>query len=149
VSVAEEGATPAPYILDASVLTAIARADVGIATLMQVLDAQKRPVVIPALAITGASLAARSDEADELLEGLELFDVVTVAPLRGAEQALALAAVTARTGLDPWDSHVAAVADASACRILTLDAAKWRQHEHDLDERLHFTEIADPDESGQ
>jgi hypothetical protein len=34
------------------------------------------------------------------------------AALRDAEQAVRLAAVIARTGLDPWDAHVAAVADA-------------------------------------
>jgi hypothetical protein len=53
----------------------------------------------------------------------------------------------ASTGLDPWDAHVAAVADASICPILTLDAAKWRQHADDLDESLHFIEIADPGEA--
>ncbi len=48
--------------------------------------------------------------------------------------------------LDPWDAHVAAVADAAVCPILTLDAPKWRQHSGDLDEPLHIIEIADPDE---
>ena len=62
-----------------------------------------------------------------------------------AEQAVRLAAVIARTELDPWDAHVAAVADASVCPILTLDAGKWRQHSGDLREPLHIIEIADPD----
>jgi hypothetical protein len=39
---------------------------------------------------------------------------------------------------------VAAVADASVSRILTLDGAKWRSHPSDLDEPLHIVEIADP-----
>ncbi|MGZ4435890.1 MAG: hypothetical protein ACXVW7_20055 [Trebonia sp.] len=69
------------------------------------------------------------------------------APLRDAEQAARLAAFIARTGLDPWDAHVAAVADASVCPILTLDAGKWRQHSGDLDESLHVIEIADPDDA--
>jgi hypothetical protein len=79
-------------------------------------------------------------------------------PTPGQQQALArafgcaggvqrLAAVIARTGLDPWDAHVAAVADAAVCPILTLDAARWREHPADLDESLHFIEIADPDEA--
>ena len=42
---------------------------------------------------------------------------------------------------------VAAVADAAVCPILTLDAGKWREHAADLDEPLHFIEIADPDEA--
>jgi hypothetical protein len=66
------------------------------------------------------------------------------AALRDAEQAVRLAAVIARTGLDPWDAHVAAVADAAVCPILTLDVVKWREHAADLDEPLHFIEIADP-----
>jgi hypothetical protein len=67
------------------------------------------------------------------------------AALLDAEQAVRLAAVIARTELGPWDAHVAAVADASVCPILTLDAGKWRQHSGDLDEPLHIIEIADPD----
>jgi hypothetical protein len=104
-------------------------------------------MVIPALAITAASLDVRSEEADELLEGLELLGNAGIAPLRDAEQAAALAAVIARTGLDPWNAHVAAVADAAVCPILTLDAAKWREHASDLDEPLHIIEITDPGEA--
>ena len=86
------------------------------------------------------------DEASELLEGLERLEGALVAPLRDAEQAIRLATVIARTGLDPWDAHVAAIADASVCPILTLDAAKWREHAGDLDDPLHFIEVDDPDE---
>jgi predicted nucleic acid-binding protein len=137
---------PAPWVLDVSVLVAVARGDTRIMTLVQELDARGRPLVIPALAVTGASLDMRSDEAAELLEGLERLGNAVVAPLRDAEQAVRLAAVIARTGLDPWDAHVAAVADASVCPILTLDAPKWREHATDLDEPLHIIEITDPDE---
>jgi hypothetical protein len=35
-----------------------------------------------------------------------------------------LAAVIARTRLDPWDAHVAAVADAAIYAIVTLDAVR-------------------------
>ena len=42
---------------------------------------------------------------------------------------------------------MAAVADAAVCPILTLDAARWREHAADLDEPLHFIEIADPGEA--
>jgi predicted nucleic acid-binding protein len=69
-----------------------------------------------------------------------------VASLRDAEQAAHLAGVIARTGLDPWDAHVAAVADVAICPILTLDAAKWREHSASLDAQLHIIHIADPDE---
>ncbi len=103
-------------------------------------------MVIPALAIAGASPDARSEEADDLLAGLELLDNVTVAPLNGGEQAARLADVVARTGLDPWDAHAAAIADVAICPILTLNAAKWRECAADLDEPMHIIEIADPGE---
>jgi predicted nucleic acid-binding protein len=143
----DSGATPPPYILDLSVAVAVARFDASVMTLIQGYDARGQSLVIPVLALTGASLDVRTEDADDLLEGLERLGNADIAPLRDAEQAARLAAVIARTGLDPWDAHVAAVADASVCPILTLDAGKWRQHSGDLDEPLHIIEIADPDET--
>lgn len=137
---------PAPWVLDVSLLAEVARGDARTMTLVQELDGRGRPLVIPALAVTGAALDIRSDEAADLLEGLERLENAMTAPFQGAEQATRLAAVITRTGLDPWDAHVAAVADASVCPIFTLNAAKWRQHAGDLDDRLHFIEIADPDQ---
>ena len=101
-------------------------------------------MVIPALALAGASPGARSEEANDLRTGLELLEVVTVAPLNGAEQAARLADVVARTGLDPWDAHVAAIADVAICPILTLCAANWQQPSAGIDDPLHIVEIADP-----
>ena len=144
----DAGARPAPLVLDASVLTEAARGDAGIMTLIQGYDAEGRPLVIPALAVTAASLDTRSEDAEAILHGLERMENVMVAPLRDTEQATRLAAVIARTGLDPWDAHVAAVADASICAILTHEAEKWRQHARDLDEPLYFIEIAEPDDEG-
>jgi predicted nucleic acid-binding protein len=143
----DSGAAPPPYIVDLSVAVAVARFDASVMTLIQGYDARGQSLVIPVLALTGASLDVRTEDADDLLEGLERLGNADVAPLRDAEQAARLAAVIARTGLDPWDAHVAAVADASVCPILTLDAGKWRQHSGDLDEPLHIIEIADPDEA--
>jgi predicted nucleic acid-binding protein len=140
-------AVPTPWVLDTSVLVEVARGDTRTMTLVQELDARGRPLVIPALAVTGASLDICSGEAAELLEGLERLKNAMTAALRDAEQAVRLAAVIARTGLDPWDAHVAAVADAAVCPILTLDAARWREHAADLDEPLHFIEIAEPGEA--
>lgn len=135
-----------PLILDTSVLTAIARGDADIIALVQEYDVRGQPIVIPALAMAGASLDTRSEEGDDLLAGLELLGVVTVAPLSGAEQAARLAHVIARTGLDPWDAHVAAIADVAICPILTLNAATWQRPSADLDDPLHVIEIADPDD---
>ena len=106
------------------------------------LDARGRP--LSCAGIAAAALDTRSEDADDALRGLEGW----ITPSRRCgRQAARLAAVIARTDLDPWDAHVAAVADASVCPILTLDAAKWRQHAGDLDDPLHIIEVADPDES--
>jgi predicted nucleic acid-binding protein len=139
------GARPAPLILDASVLIGAARGDAGVMTLLQGYDADGQPLIIPVLAVTAASLDTRSEDAEAILHGLERLGNAMAASVRDAEQAVRLADVIARTGLDTWDAHVAAVADAAICPILTLDASKWREHAGDLDERLHFVEIADPD----
>lgn len=69
---------------------------------------------------------------------------VTAAPLNGAGQAARLASIIARTDLDPWDAHVAAIADVAICPILTLNAAKWQQPSADLDQPLHIIEISGP-----
>ena len=133
-----------PLILDTSVLRAVARGDADVIALVQEYDARGQPIVIPALAIAGASLDIRNEEGDDLLAGLELLGVVTVAPLSGAEQAARLAHLVSRTGLDPWDAHVAAIADVAICPILTLNAEKWEHASADLDDPLHIIEIADP-----
>jgi predicted nucleic acid-binding protein len=143
----DSGSVPTPLILDCSVVIAVARGDTGVMTLIQGFDADGRPLVIPVLAVAVAALDTRSEDAEALLHGLERLGNAQVAPLRDAEQAAALAAVIARTGLDLWDAHVAEVATAAICPILTLDAAKWRQHTGDLDDALYIIEIADPDEA--
>ena len=142
----DAGAPPGPLVLDASVITAVVRGDAAVTGLVLDCEARGRALVIPVLAMTAASLDTRTEEAEDLLAGLERLDTVMVAPLRDAEQAARLAAVIARTGLGPWEAHVAAVADAVICPILTLEAEKWRQHCLDLDEPLHIVEIADPDQ---
>ena len=140
-------ATAPPFVLGTSVVTAVARGDPDIIGLIQEYDARGQLLAVPALAIAGASLNARTEEADDLPGGLELLDNVTIAPLRGTEQAARLADIIAKTGLDPWDAHAAAIADVAIYPILTLDAAKWRQPSADLDEPLHINPYADnPDE---
>ena len=145
----DSGDTAPPYIVDLSVAVAVARFDASVMTLIQGYEARGQSLVLPVLALTGASVDVRTEDADDLLEGLERLENAEVASLRDAEQAVRLAAVIARTGLDPWDAHVAAVADAAVCPILPLDAPKWRQPSGDLDEPLHIIEIADPDEPAE
>lgn len=142
----DSGATPTPYVLDVSVLVAVARADAEVTRLVITLDGRGRPLVIPVLAITAASLDTRTEDGDVALLGLERLENTIVAPLRDTEQAASLAAVIAKTGLEMCDAYVAAVADASVCPVLTMDAPKWREHATALGEPLHIIEIAEPGE---
>ena len=142
----DSGATPTPCVLDVSVLVAIARADAEVTRLVITLDGRRQPLVVPVLAITAASLDTRTEDGDVALLGLERLENTIIAPVRDAGQAASLAAVIVKTGLEAYDAHVAAVADASVCPILTMDAPKWREHARDLDEPLHIIEIAEPGE---
>ncbi|MBG0818485.1 PIN domain-containing protein [Planomonospora sp. ID82291] len=136
--------TPTPRILDMSVLIEIARGDSDLIGLIQGYDAEGWPVIVPALAMAGAHADTHTEDAADLLTGLELLDSVMVAPLQGSEQAVALADVIARTGLDAFDAHTAAIANVSVCPILTLDHDKWQEPSRALDDPLHVIEIADP-----
>lgn len=141
-----QGAVPAPLVLDVSVITALVRGDPDVTGLVLGWDADGQPLVLPVLAVAGASLDVRGAEAKAVLGGLESLAGVSVAPLQDAEQASRLAAVIAGTELDPWDAHAAMTADSLVTRILTLDGPKWAEHAGGLDEPLHYIEIADPDE---
>ncbi|GGK96246.1 hypothetical protein Ppa06_65340 [Planomonospora parontospora subsp. parontospora] len=138
--------TPAPHILDSSVLTDVARGDGDLIGFLQDFDRAGQPLVIPSLAAAGALLDSRGlPDAQALLAGLAAFERATVAPLDGIHQAAKLTDMMAVTGLDPWDAHAAAIADVAVCPIFTLDAAKWREPSRVLDRPLHVIEIADPD----
>jgi hypothetical protein len=135
-----------PVVLDAGVLIEIARGDPDLIKFILHYDASGQAMVMPALAVAAASLDTRSEDAADLISGLELLASMTVAPLSGVEQAVRLADVIAKTDLDPWDAHVAAVADAAICPIITLNGGKWRGASAALDQPLHIMEIADPGE---
>lgn len=137
-----------PVVLDTGVLIEIACGDLDLIKFILRNDASGQAMVMPALAVAAASLDTRSEDAADLIRGLELLAAMTVAPLSGVNQAVRLADVIAKTDLDPWDAHVAAVADAAICPILTLDARKWRGASAGLDQSLHVIEIADPDDEG-
>jgi predicted nucleic acid-binding protein len=134
---------PRPWVLDVSVLVAVARADAEVTNLVIILDGRGQPLIIPVLAVVAASGDVRTDDGDIALRGLERLENSLVAPLQNTEQATRLAAIAAKTELTVGDAHVAAVALVSACPILTLEADEWRQHARDLGEPLDIIEIAD------
>ncbi|MEV8636602.1 hypothetical protein AB0395_33660 [Streptosporangium sp. NPDC051023] len=137
--------TPTPLILDATVLSELARGDAGTIGLVQSFDADGQSMVVSALAITWVLVDARTEEAADAMHGLAAMEHVTVAPLKDAEQAATLAEFVVATGQEIWDAHVAAIADVSVCPILTFDAAKWAQPSSTLNDPLHVIEIRDPE----
>lgn len=140
-----EGAVPTPWVLDAGVVTELARGDYDLMIFIQRLDAEGQPMMIPVLALAGAALDTRTEDAEAIIVGLGRLGGVTVVPVADTEQAVRLANAAARTGLGAWDAHVAAVADAEVCPILTLNGAKWEDHLLDLGAPLSIIDIAEPD----
>lgn len=138
-------AVPPPLILDTSVLTAIARADAWVTSLLMNFDETGQPLIIPPLAAIAALTDLHTTDAARALRGLELLGNVTTGELASITQASAVAYVIARTGMEPGDAHTAALSLTEGGRILTLDAARWRQNTADLDEPLFIVEIADPE----
>jgi predicted nucleic acid-binding protein len=146
--VSEEGRgfPPVPLVLDTGVIIAIARSDAQITSLILSYDDAGQPMVIPVLAMTAAAIDMHTDSTALVLRGLQKQGKIMVAPLQGADQAVALAGIIAKTGLDYGDAQVAVIALAGTYPILTLDASKWQQTAADLDEHLHIIEIADPED---
>ncbi|WP_214103926.1 hypothetical protein [Acrocarpospora catenulata] len=132
-----------PLILDTGMLSELARGDLDLMELVARLDEQGQPMVVSTLAVTGATLFAGKVNADLLL-GICTMDSVTVAGTTTPEHGLALAEAINRTGLEPWDAHVAALADASICPVFTLDRARWEHPARAFDDPLYIIEITEP-----
>ena len=137
---------PPPLILDAGVLTAVARSDSGVTGLLMDYDASGQPLIIPPVAAIAALTDLHTEDAARVLRGLEQLENVTTVALASIKQASAVAWVTAHTDMGPSDANTAALALTEAGRILTLDAGKWRQHAGDPELPLTVVEIADPGE---
>ncbi|MEQ4718858.1 hypothetical protein [Nonomuraea sp. B19D2] len=134
-----------PLILDTGFLAELARGDSDLMEMVARFDAEGQSMVMSVLAITGASLDCGTKEATDLLLGIATLPQITVAGAREPEHGTTLASVINRTGLDWGDAHVAAIADASVCPVLTLNKLHWDKATHAFDEPLHIVEIANPE----
>jgi predicted nucleic acid-binding protein len=133
-----------PYVLDDLTLAEVARGDADLIGLLLSYDAAGQTLVIPVLAAAAAYRQAPAPEAADILRGLPDLDHAMSAPVADVGQALRLIEIAGKTGLDVCAAHVAAVADASICPILTLDAGRWRAASAALPDSLYIIEIADP-----
>ncbi|WP_188191003.1 hypothetical protein [Nonomuraea sp. SYSU D8015] len=108
-------------------------------------DAEGQPMVMSVLAIAGASLDCDgAKDATDLLLGIATMEQITVAGAREPEHGTVLASVLDRRELGWGDAHVAAIADASVCPVLTLSRSHWEKAAQAFDEPLHIIQIANP-----
>ncbi|MFC5815617.1 hypothetical protein [Nonomuraea harbinensis] len=133
-----------PLILDTGILIELARGDSNLMEMVARFDAEGQPMVLSVLAVSGASVDSGSKDAADLLLGIATMQQITVAGLREPDHGIALASAITRTGLDWGDAHVAAIADASVCPVLTLDKNHWERAVHAFEQSLHVIEIAGP-----
>lgn len=134
-----------PYVLDDLTLSEVARGDADLIRLLLSYDASGQVLIVPVLAAAAAYRQAPTADAADSLRGLPDLDHAMHAPVGDVSQALRLIEISQKTGLDVCAAHVAAVADASICPILTLDGDRWRRASAALPDPLHVIEIADPD----
>lgn len=134
-----------PLILDTGILIELARGDSNLMEMVARFDAEGQPMVLSVLALSAASVDAGSKDSADLLLGIATMQQITVAGLREPDHGVALASAITCTGLDWGDAHVAAIADASVCPVLTLNKHHWEQAAHCFDHPLHIIEIADPE----
>lgn len=142
------GHTPTPLILDSTILDELARGDLRVVEHILGRDAVGQPMVLSTLSITRTLTESNTEAAKEAMTGLAKMKEVLVAPLADAKQAVALAETARETGLGLDEAHVALIAHASVCPILTLDAKRWTEPSHAMPQRLHTLEICDPDDPG-
>lgn len=133
-----------PYVLDDVTLTEVARGDTDLTQLLLSLDAAGQALVVPVLAAAAAYRDCPSADAADCLRGMPELDHAMSAPVGDVTQAMRLVEIAAKTGLDVCAAHVAAVADASVCPILTVNGDRWRRASASLPDPLFIVEIADP-----
>lgn len=136
------------FVLDATVVSEVARGDSPLITLLFEFDAQGLRLMVPALVV--AAVAAEMGGADEgflpAVRGITRLEHGVYAPLGDFDDALELGQVA--TGMFPdgrglWeDAHTVLLARLEGADILTLDAGRWAGLELD---GVRVTEVADPE----
>ncbi|MER5318537.1 hypothetical protein [Streptosporangium roseum] len=141
-----EGDVKQALVLDVSVLTECARGDVGIINLIQQFDADRKPLIIPAMAVTGATVELGGDQ-DQLavVSGLCRLDSANLTAVSNFKDGVEIGQVLieVESCTTPWDAHAVTEALLHRCPILTTDYARWKGIVQDLSGGLTIVEIAD------
>lgn len=137
------------YILDASLLAEVGRGDNDVIALLQALDAADVAIVVPALAVTGATVeTAATNEQLAVMRGVGRLDSATFAALAAFDDTVDLGRMRLETDAPSqlWDVQTALQAVLRNCPILTTDAARWDAAEKELSGQLTVVEISQLDD---
>ncbi|MEO3853986.1 hypothetical protein [Acrocarpospora sp. B8E8] len=134
----------ASYVLDASVVSEVARGDGDLITMLFGLTSQRIRVVVPALVVS--SVAAELGEPSGFLpavRGIARLEHGSYGSLADFDDALELGRVLGRLGEEArWpDAHTVMLARRWRGQILTLDTSRWKGYELD---GVPVAEVADP-----
>ncbi|MGV9776383.1 hypothetical protein [Streptosporangium sp. NPDC003464] len=133
-------------VLDVSVLTECARGDVGIINLIQRFDADRKPLIIPATSVTGATVELGGNH-DQLavVSGLCRLDSATMPTVSDFKDGVEVGQVLVEmeSCVTSWDAHAVTEALLHRCPVLTADYARWKDIVQDLSGGLTVVEIAD------
>ncbi|WP_433253115.1 hypothetical protein ACQPYK_09095 [Streptosporangium sp. CA-135522] len=129
-----------------SVLTECARGDVGIINLIQRFDADGKPLIIPAMTVTGATVELGGNQ-DQLavISGLCRLDSASVPAVNDFKDGVEIGQVLVEVEacVTSWDAHAVTEALLHRCPILTADYARWKDVIQDLPGGPTVVEIAD------
>ncbi|GIH80982.1 hypothetical protein [Planobispora longispora] len=137
------------FVLDAMVLTEVARGDSDTIILLQQLDAEKITLIVPALAVTGAAVDVGCvDEQLATVRGVcRLNSAKFVGPATFDDSAdLAQLRLEIESLGELWDVHTAVQAILHGCPILTTDYGRWKDAVLEARGALSVVEVTDLDD---
>ncbi|MBG0833244.1 hypothetical protein HS041_36695 [Planomonospora sp. ID67723] len=137
------------FVLDAMVLTEVARGDSDIIILLQQLDADKITLIVPALAVTGAAIdIGANDEQMATVRGVCRLNSAKFAGLAAFDDSSDLARLRLEVEAfgELWDVQAAVQAVLHGCPILTTDYGRWKDAVRETRGEFAVVEVAELDD---
>ncbi|MFI7637815.1 hypothetical protein [Nonomuraea sp. NPDC049400] len=133
------------YVLDAALLAEVGRGDNDVIALLQQLDAANISIIVPALAVTGATVeTVATNEQLAVIRGVGRLDSTTFAALVAFDDVTDLARMRleVRSPEELWDVQTALHAVLRNCPILTTDAKRWQATLDEMAGQLLVVEVS-------
>lgn len=137
------------YVLDAPLLAEVGRGDNDVIALLQQLDADNISIIVPALALTGATIeTAATNEQLAVIRGVGRLDSAHFAALAAFDDTTDLARMRLEVDApeELWDVQTALQAVLRSCPVLTTDAARWQATQDELAGQLIVVEVSQLDD---